>query len=375
VVVVVLLVLNGCVLVFSHYYTCIFVFYRRGAFLSSESAHRLNLRVSRTYVALEVEEALYGEDSWRQAARNAVGGEREPSMTEYYAFREQSRMLREDSVRSTRLATLLDVLDPSWLGSQASQDAGYVAVDWETLLCDEARLPSVPALVATLRTTAKKALGDEVVDAARRRFESLQATPPTTSTPSSGFPSLFLRPHALGHASFRVTEQDGSNRALSRAIAFAGTTASAKAVATHLRRFSQERGRRVAQVHSGADDAERQAAVDAFRRLEADVLVCTDVVSRGVDLPGTDHVIEVDFSPDAVTHLHRIGRTGRMGAAGHVTALAGPDDTLLLASLLFAEAAGAEQRFGLERVFSRKRGLRKRIKKHDQKALEALDAT
>jgi hypothetical protein len=307
---------------------------------------------------LEVDEALYSEDAWKSAARSTVGGGREPTPVEYFAFREQSRLLREDDIRATRLATLFDVLDTDWLHSDAASAAGYVPLSWEALLHPEPGAES--PVLGKLRSMAQHTLGDEVVAAAQARFPSASAS----------FPRVLVRPASLGHTSVRAPDGRSEDRPTpQRAIVFAATTKSAKAVANHLYRHAPERCR-VVQAHSGVDDGVRAQALDTFRNREADLLVCTDVVSRGVDLPGTDVVIEADFSPDAVAHVHRTGRTGRMGSAGHLTALAGPDDLLLLSALLFAEAAGPDQGFGIERVFSRRRGLRKRAKKYERRGAE-----
>jgi superfamily II DNA/RNA helicase len=54
----------------------------------------------------------------------------------------------------------------------------------------------------------------------------------------------------------------------------------------------------------------------AFRKGKLDVLVCTDVASRGLDIAGLSHVINYDTPEDDRAYVHRIGRTGRAGAAG-----------------------------------------------------------
>jgi superfamily II DNA/RNA helicase len=54
----------------------------------------------------------------------------------------------------------------------------------------------------------------------------------------------------------------------------------------------------------------------SFRKGKLDVLVCTDVASRGLDIAGLSHVINYDTPEDDRAYVHRIGRTGRAGAAG-----------------------------------------------------------
>ncbi|KAF2359880.1 DEAD/DEAH box helicase domain [Trinorchestia longiramus] len=79
------------------------------------------------------------------------------------------------------------------------------------------------------------------------------------------------------------------------------------------------KGVSAAAIHGGKDQEERSAAIEAFKRLEKDVLVATDVASKGLDFPGIKHVINYDMPDDIENYVHRIGRTGRSGAKGVAT--------------------------------------------------------
>ena len=72
-------------------------------------------------------------------------------------------------------------------------------------------------------------------------------------------------------------------------------------------------------AHGGKDQADRVAAVDAFKAGEADVLVATDVASKGLDFPDIQHVINFDMPSEIENYVHRIGRTGRCGKTGVAT--------------------------------------------------------
>lgn len=61
--------------------------------------------------------------------------------------------------------------------------------------------------------------------------------------------------------------------------------------------------------------AERRAALDAFRAGRAGVLVCSDLVTRGMDLPGVAAVVNYDAPVYIKTYVHRAGRTARAGEA------------------------------------------------------------
>jgi ATP-independent RNA helicase DbpA len=63
-----------------------------------------------------------------------------------------------------------------------------------------------------------------------------------------------------------------------------------------------------------------------FSNRSCSVLVATDVASRGLDVEGLEAVINVDVTPDAEIHIHRIGRTGRGDAEGLALTLASMDE-------------------------------------------------
>jgi ATP-dependent RNA helicase DDX41 len=72
-------------------------------------------------------------------------------------------------------------------------------------------------------------------------------------------------------------------------------------------------------VHGDKDQSDREAAIQAFKNGEKDVLVATDVASKGLDFPDIQHVINYDMPGEIENYVHRIGRTGRCGKTGVAT--------------------------------------------------------
>ncbi|OTF70241.1 hypothetical protein BLA29_005611, partial [Euroglyphus maynei] len=72
-------------------------------------------------------------------------------------------------------------------------------------------------------------------------------------------------------------------------------------------------------IHGGKDQEERLRAVNEFKSGEKDVLVATDIASKGLDFPEIKHVINYDMPDDIENYVHRIGRTGRYGKKGIAT--------------------------------------------------------
>jgi ATP-dependent RNA helicase DDX41 len=76
------------------------------------------------------------------------------------------------------------------------------------------------------------------------------------------------------------------------------------------------KGVEVVSIHGGKEQEERTWAIDKFKAGEKDVLVATDVASKGLDFLDIQHVINFDMPEDIENYVHRIGRTGRSGKIG-----------------------------------------------------------
>lgn len=85
-------------------------------------------------------------------------------------------------------------------------------------------------------------------------------------------------------------------------------------------------GLKVDVMHADRPQKARARALERFRSGAIQVLVATDVMSRGIDIQGIDAVINFDVPLDPEDYVHRIGRTGRAGAAGQAYTFMGPDE-------------------------------------------------
>ena len=75
-------------------------------------------------------------------------------------------------------------------------------------------------------------------------------------------------------------------------------------------------GINAAPIHSGLEQSKRESVLQDFINRKINVLVATDVMSRGIDIKGIDMVINYNVPSDAADYVHRIGRTGRAEADG-----------------------------------------------------------
>ena len=113
-----------------------------------------------------------------------------------------------------------------------------------------------------------------------------------------------------------------SNNAPKRVIAFASSKLKVKEITKSLRRI----GLNVGEMHSDLTQAERDDIMHRFRNGHINVLVATDIVSRGIDIDDIDLVINFDVPHDPEDYVHRIGRTARAGAEGCAITFISVDD-------------------------------------------------
>jgi len=111
-------------------------------------------------------------------------------------------------------------------------------------------------------------------------------------------------------------------RQLRQVLVFCGTRIGANRLAHQLRRDHIQADA----IHGDKSQAEREAALEAFKAGKINVLVATDVASRGLDIEGLPQVINFDIPRSPEDYVHRIGRTGRAGLPGEAISLVAPED-------------------------------------------------
>ena len=105
-------------------------------------------------------------------------------------------------------------------------------------------------------------------------------------------------------------------------IIFTNTINSARKV-TNLMRLLNEK---VVCMHSEMQQRQRLKKLDQFTSRSHNIIVCTDVASRGLDIPLVEHVVHFQLPKDLDTYIHRCGRTARIGKQGTTFSLVGPTD-------------------------------------------------
>ncbi len=86
-------------------------------------------------------------------------------------------------------------------------------------------------------------------------------------------------------------------------------------------------------LHGDMDQSARMASLDAFKNGAVDILVCSDVAARGLDIPDVSHVFNFDVPTHSEDYVHRIGRTGRAGRSGAAFTIVTSDDGKYIAQI------------------------------------------
>lgn len=100
-------------------------------------------------------------------------------------------------------------------------------------------------------------------------------------------------------------------------MVFCNTQRNTDFVAKNLRR----NGINVLAIHGGHSQNRRSRTMEDFNANKADVLVCTDVAARGLDIKEVSHIYNYDAPKDSKEYIHRIGRTARAGKDGKAISL------------------------------------------------------
>ncbi|WP_255952309.1 DEAD/DEAH box helicase [Streptomyces odontomachi] len=190
-------------------------------------------------------------------------------------------------------------------------------------------LPDVEKIIDMLPTRRQTMLFSAtmpgaVISLARRYMSQpthIRAAAPDDSGATVANTAQFIyRAHSMDKPEMVARILQAETRGL--AMIFCRTKRTAADIAEQL----QRRGFAAGAVHGDLGQGAREQALRAFRNGKVDVLVCTDVAARGIDVEGVTHVINYQSPEEEKTYLHRIGRTGRAGASGTAITLVDWDD-------------------------------------------------
>ncbi|WP_309684166.1 DEAD/DEAH box helicase [Polaromonas sp.] len=127
----------------------------------------------------------------------------------------------------------------------------------------------------------------------------------------------------------RALHQILKTRGMKQAFVFVNS----KLGCARLARSLEREGLKTTALHGDKSQDERLKALEAFKKGEVDLLVCTDVAARGLDIKDVPAVFNFDVPFNAEDYVHRIGRTGRAGASGLAVSFVASSDQRLVADI------------------------------------------
>jgi len=103
--------------------------------------------------------------------------------------------------------------------------------------------------------------------------------------------------------------------------------------ANRLAEFLDKSGVACDRIHGNRSQRQREMALAAFKAGKLEVLVATDIASRGIDVEALPHVINFDVPGQPEDYIHRVGRTARASATGDALTFAAPEERQELAAI------------------------------------------
>jgi ATP-dependent RNA helicase DeaD len=123
-------------------------------------------------------------------------------------------------------------------------------------------------------------------------------------------------------------------------MVFCNTRRNVDMVAVNLKRY----GIIAHAIHGGLEQNKRTRIMAQFHNNEADILICTDVAARGLDIKNVTHVYNYDVPKSLEEYIHRIGRTARAGESGMAVTLVTNNDYVTFSRIMETYSIKIEQK-------------------------------
>jgi len=224
------------------------------------------------------------------------------------------------------IATPGRLIDMFERGSILLTDARLLVIDEADRMLDMGFIPDVERIVAMLPRTRQTLFFSATMGPEIRRLGDAFLTNPkeiAVSRPASVATTIveglaLVAEHDKREALRRLIRTQN----VQNALIFCNRKSEVDTLHKSLTRHKFD----VGALHGDMAQTVRFATLEKFKANELRLLVCSDVAARGLDIGGLSHVFNFDVPHHAEDYVHRIGRTGRAGLAGHAFTIAAPTD-------------------------------------------------
>ncbi|HTO91841.1 MAG TPA: DEAD/DEAH box helicase [Candidatus Sulfotelmatobacter sp.] len=237
----------------------------------------------------------------------------------------QERLLRHEGV-DLLVATPGRLLDLHGRQSVSLEDVEILVLDEADRMVDMGFAPDLKRILRLLPTRRQTLMFsatmppelNKVAKESLRNPQRVDLAPP--SRPAAGITqAIYPVPR---HLKTDLLDELMSRSDVGSAIVFTRT----KHGADRLTRQLEKRGHSVAALHGDRTQSQRERALAGLRRGRVQILVATDIASRGIDVEDISHVVNFDVPHTPEDYVHRIGRTGRVEAVGDAFTLMSPEE-------------------------------------------------
>ncbi len=240
------------------------------------------------------------------------------------SFDDQDKLL--DRGVDVLIATPGRLLDHFERGRVLLSDVKLLVIDEADRMLDMGFVPDVEKIVSLMPKIRQTLMFSATMPPVIRRLADQFLMNPkeiTVSPPASTAATVSQSMVAVDHKEKRnalrslLKSEDVKN-----ALIFCNRKRDVSTVQQSLKRHGFEAGA----LHGDMDQFQRTDTLEAFKKGEIRLLVCSDVAARGLDIEAMSHVFNFDVPINADDYVHRIGRTGRAGRSGRAIMLAAPDE-------------------------------------------------
>ena len=237
----------------------------------------------------------------------------------------QERMLRHEGV-DLLVATPGRLLDLNGRQSVSLEDIEILVLDEADRMVDMGFAPDLRRILKLMPTRRQTLMFSATMPPELNRVASeslknpkrVDLAPP--SRPAAGITqAVYPVPR---HLKTDLLDQVLLGDEVGSVIVFTRT----KRGADRLTRQLHQRGHNVAALHGDRSQSQRERALSDLKRGRVQILVATDIASRGIDVQDISHVINYDVPHTPEDYVHRIGRTGRVEAVGDAFTLMSPEE-------------------------------------------------